>query len=54
MPKRKKTKLTTGKKFMRLRKTNVHLKPQMNLDTTIELFETDDEMQEGEDKYKCI
>ena len=23
-------------------------------DTTIELFETDDEMQEGEDEYECV
>ena len=55
MPKRKKkTKLTTRKKFMWLRKTNAQLKPQMNWDTTIESFETDSEIQEGKDEYECV
>ena len=35
---------------MRLRKTNA----QLNWDTTIELFETEDEIQIGEDEYKCV
>ena len=37
MPKRRKTTLTTGKKFMHLqkKKQNAQLKPQMNWDTSL-------------------